>query len=104
MPVAPLDPETARALFILRAQAVDPAFSITSENAPTVDAICDRLDRLPLAIELAAARANVLPLTALLARLDQRLDLLIGGPRDAPARQRDMRATIAWSHDLLTDT
>jgi predicted ATPase len=103
MPLPPLDPETARTLFVQRAQAADPGFNITTENAPVIAAICDRLDRLPLAIELAAARVNVLPLPALLARLDHRLDLLTGGPRDAPDRQRDMRAAISWSHDLLSE-
>jgi predicted ATPase/DNA-binding CsgD family transcriptional regulator len=103
VPVAPLDMETARMLFTQRAQAADPRFHITPELAPVIDAICDRLDRLPLAIELAAARVTMLPPRALLARLDQRFDVLTGGPRDAPDRQRDMRATIAWSYDLLDD-
>ncbi|HYI25092.1 MAG TPA: AAA family ATPase, partial [Thermomicrobiales bacterium] len=103
VPVAPLDPETARGLFAQRAEAVDSAFAITSETSPVIDAICSRLDRLPLAIELAAARVNMFPPLALLARLEHRLDLLTGGPRDAPDRQRDMRAAIAWSHDLLPE-
>jgi predicted ATPase/DNA-binding CsgD family transcriptional regulator len=104
VPVAPLDPETAHALFAARAEAADPTFADTPFNAPVIDAICDLLDRLPLAIELAAARVAVLPPPALLARLDHRLDLLTGGPRDAPARLRDMRDTIAWSHDLLPES
>jgi predicted ATPase/DNA-binding CsgD family transcriptional regulator len=103
LPLPPLDEETARILFAKRAEAANPGFVVSLENASVVDAICDRLDRLPLAIELAAARTNVLPPRALLARLDQRLDLLSGGPRDAPDRQRDMRAAIAWSHDLLPE-
>jgi predicted ATPase len=88
-------------LFIERAQAVKPGFTIDNENAPAVAEICWRLDGLPLAIELAAARVRLLPPQAMLARLERRLPLLIGGPRDAPARQRTLRDTIAWSHDLL---
>jgi predicted ATPase/DNA-binding CsgD family transcriptional regulator len=101
-PVGTLGPEAARTLFVVRAQAVMPSFSPADETTPILDAICDRLDRLPLAIELAAARVPLLPPIALLGRLDQRLDLLTGGPRDAPDRLQDLRQTIAWSHDLLS--
>ena len=103
--VVPLDvlgPDAARQLFTARAQTVMPSFSMTEEHASTVDAICARLDRLPLAIELAASWSTLLPPSALLARLSHRLDVLTGGPRDAPTRQRTMRDAIAWSYDLLS--
>ncbi len=88
-------------LFIARAQDVHPVFAVTNETAPAVAEICVRLDGLPLALELAAARVRLLPPHALLARLSDRLTLLTGGARDLPARQRTLRATIDWSYNLL---
>jgi predicted ATPase/class 3 adenylate cyclase len=96
-----LSPYAAVRLFVERAQAVRPGFAVDNANAPAVAEICWRLDGLPLAIELAAARVRLFPPEALLARLEKRLPFLTGGTRDAPARQRTLRDAIAWSHDLL---
>ena len=92
----------AVALFCERAAAVKPGFTLNDENAGTVAEICARLDGLPLAIELAAARVRHLPPSALLARLSHRLALLTGGARDLPARQQTLRNAIGWSFDLLS--
>jgi predicted ATPase/class 3 adenylate cyclase len=97
-PVPPLDEGDGTALFVARAHAIDPSFAQT----PIVDELCRRLDELPLAIELAAARTAVFSADQLLVRLSQRLDLL-KGERDADPRQQTLRATIEWSHDLLDE-
>ena len=89
-------------LFVERARAAAPGFELTSENAEAVAEICRRLDGLPLAIELAAARVKLLPPQALLSRLGHRLSLLTGGARDLPERQRTLRSTLDWSFGLLS--
>jgi len=93
----------AVALFIERAAEAQPGFVVTHENASAVAEVCNHLDGLPLAIELAAARIGFLPPRAMLARMAEGLDLLTGGSRDLPAHQQTLRSTIAWSYDLLNE-
>ena len=116
-PVPPLElPETAAhssfeqlaandavRLFAARAGAVDPEFQLDEGNAAAVAEVCARLDGLPLAIELAAARSKLLPPETMSLRLDRALDLLVGGAQDLPGRQRTLRATLEWSHGLLSE-
>jgi predicted ATPase len=90
-------------LFVERAAAVKTAFALSNETAPIIAEICRRLDGLPLAIELAAARLRLLDPDALRSRLDHRLQLLTGGARDLPGRQQTLPSTIAWSYDLLDE-
>jgi predicted ATPase/class 3 adenylate cyclase len=99
----PLPPEAGVELFMERAAAVRPGFEPTSANAAIVEEICARVDGVPLAIELAAARVRLLSPDAILARLSSRLGLLTGGTSDAPDRQRTLRATIDWSYELLAE-
>src|SRR5215471_14292339 len=94
----------AVALFVERVREVQPTFALTADNAQAIAEICRRLDGLPLALELAAARSPVLPPEALLARLVHRLPLLTQGARDVPERQQTLRNTIAWSYDLLDES
>jgi len=100
-PIEALTRLPAVALFVDRAQAVKHEFALTRENAPAVAAICARLDGLPLAIELAAARIKLLSPSAILSRLESRLNLLTGGARDLPTRQQTLRSTVDWSYGLL---
>jgi predicted ATPase len=99
--VPPLAAEPSADLFVRRARALDPRLELSETDMTAVERICERLDGLPLAIELAAARTKVLSPPAILERLGHRLDLLSAGPRDAPARQQTLRAAIGWSHELL---
>jgi predicted ATPase/transcriptional regulator with XRE-family HTH domain len=99
--VAAIAASPAVRLFVERAQAVAPDFSLDATTATTVAAICRRLDGLPLSIELAAARSRLLRPDAMLRRLEPRLSLLTGGALDLPERQRGLRQTLVWSHDLL---
>jgi predicted ATPase len=101
-PVESLSDYAAVELFVQRAVAAKPDFKLDAQNAPAVIEICARLDGLPLAIELAAARVKVLSLPSMRTRLASRLQLLTGGARDLPQRQQTLRAAIDWSHDLLS--
>jgi predicted ATPase/DNA-binding SARP family transcriptional activator len=101
LPFEELVKTDALRLFAARARAVDPGFELDGASAPEVARVCSRLDGLPLAIELAAARAKLLAPAEILERLEREPHLLPSGPRDAPARQRTLAATIHWSYDLL---
>lgn len=101
VPVAPLASEAAVELFLRRARASNPTLAVSDGDLAVVEAICERLDRLPLAIELAAVWTRVLPLPVLREQLAHSLERLTSGRRDAPERQRTLRATIAWSERLL---
>jgi predicted ATPase/DNA-binding SARP family transcriptional activator len=103
IPVPPLAEDEAVALFVQRARLLDPSFALSPANEADVHEVCRQLDGLPLAVELAAARIRTLTPQALRQRLDARLTVLAGGPRDLPARQQTLRETIAWSVDLLDD-
>ena len=98
-----VDDYSALALFVARARSVKPGFAVTPTNLAAIAAICRRLDGLPLAIELASSRANVLSPQALLERLESRLDVLTGGALDLPERHQTMRGAIGWSYNLLDD-
>src|SRR5580704_10973748 len=104
LPLEVLSQYSAISLFVQRAVAVKPDFELTEENASAVAEICSRLDGLPLAIELAAARAKILSPSAMQSRLASRLQLLTGGSRDLPARQQTLRQAIDWSYDLLNES
>ena len=102
-PLEVLSQYSAISLFVQRAAAVKPDFKFTEDNATAVVEICSRLDGLPLAIELAAARTKLLSPSAMRTRLASRLQLLTGGARDLPARQQTLRQAIDWSYDLLSE-
>jgi predicted ATPase/DNA-binding SARP family transcriptional activator len=102
-PLEPLTEPAAIALFTERAREADPRFHPTDNDDQAITKICRRLDGLPLALELAASHTRTLTPNELLDRLESRLPLLTGGPRDLPARQRTLRATLEWSYDLLDE-
>jgi predicted ATPase/DNA-binding SARP family transcriptional activator len=103
MDPAELAPIDSVRLFVERAQAIVPTFALTARNAAAVARLCHHLDGLPLAIELAASRVAVLPVTAIADRLDDRFRLLVGGSRTALSRQQTLKATLDWSYNLLTE-
>jgi predicted ATPase/DNA-binding SARP family transcriptional activator len=103
-PVPPLELSAAVDLFTERARSLQPSFELTATNSDAVAEICRRLDGLPLAIELAAARITLFPPKLLLDRLDERLKLLTTGGRDRPARHQTLRAAIDWSYELLSES
>jgi predicted ATPase/DNA-binding winged helix-turn-helix (wHTH) protein len=103
-PVSPLEQNSAVELFCQRAAAVSPSFAVTPENEPAIREICQRLDGLPLAIELAAARTKMLSPHAMLDKMRNRLNFLTAGAMDLPERQQTLRGTIDWSHDLLNES
>ena len=101
--LSPLETSAAVELFATRARETRPSFELTEQTSPVVEALCRRLDGLPLALELAAARLRLLTPDALLERLDHALDVLVSGSRDGTERQQTLRATIEWSHSLLDE-
>jgi non-specific serine/threonine protein kinase len=101
--VRPMQRDQCVQLFIDRAQAADSRFAVAADDEPILTEICARLDGLPLAVELAAARVRILPPKSLVTRLEPRLSLLTGGGRDRPTRHQAMRSTIEWSYKLLAD-
>ena len=100
-PVTPLEIQSSQELFIQRAREIQPDCNFTDKDLPRIDQICARLDRLPLAIELAAARMNLFSLKTLLERLEDRFEILTDARRDVPARHQNLQKTIDWSFDLL---